>query len=197
LLADSRLDINKARTDDGITPLFMAAQNGHRAVVKLLLADSRLDINKARTDNGATPLLVAAGNGHHAVVQLLLADSRLDINKRSIHLGLTALDVAAHSGHVGCVVFLATDARTTQVDPRSEYFPKITQILQTAAAQNHPGAIAWLQARNLPVPPCTVMVPADEFFTLSCDECGIRCKPNYCARCNEAKYCGRDCKLGV
>ena len=44
--------MNKARTDDGVTPLFIAAQHGHLDVVKCLIANAA-DVNKART-KGAT-----------------------------------------------------------------------------------------------------------------------------------------------
>jgi len=65
---------------DGITPLFMASQEGHTEVVSLLLADMRIDGNKPR-DSGATPFYIACQNCHKEVVSLLLADLRIDINK--------------------------------------------------------------------------------------------------------------------
>ena len=41
--------------DDGATPFFMACQEGHEKVVKLLLQDKRIDPNQAQID-GETPL---------------------------------------------------------------------------------------------------------------------------------------------
>ena len=52
-------DVNKARTDNGETPLYAASWIGHDEVVKMLL-DAGADANKARTDNGATPLSSAS-----------------------------------------------------------------------------------------------------------------------------------------
>ena len=45
--------INKAK-DNGVTPLFIAAQTGHKTVVRVLI-ELGADINKAM-DDGATPL---------------------------------------------------------------------------------------------------------------------------------------------
>ena len=44
--------------DDGVTPLFIAAEEGHEAVVRALI-EAGADVNKA-TDDGETPLFMAA-----------------------------------------------------------------------------------------------------------------------------------------
>ena len=64
-------DVNAARTN-GITPLFMASQEGHAAVVKLLLAagaDVKVKISIAGEDY--TALRVAKRMGHTRVIKLL------------------------------------------------------------------------------------------------------------------------------
>ena len=53
--------MNQAKTN-GATPLFIAAQEGHLPVVKLLL-DREAAVNQAKT-NGATPLFIVAQEGH-------------------------------------------------------------------------------------------------------------------------------------
>ena len=66
VLMELGADVNQA-TDDGVTPLFIGAQNGHEAVVRTLI-EAGADVNKA-TDDGWTPLSIAAG--HTAILQIL------------------------------------------------------------------------------------------------------------------------------
>jgi ankyrin repeat protein len=73
LLLNAGADV-EAKDADGYFALFIAAQEGHPKVVKLLL-DAGAD--KDKTANGQTSLSIATNNGHTEVVQLLL-DARTD-----------------------------------------------------------------------------------------------------------------------
>ena len=96
------LDVNRACTDDGATPLYVACQNGHVEVVECLVQVGGLDVNQARTDYGATPLFVACQNGHFEVVERLVRVGGLDVNQARTW-GETPLYVACQNGHLEVV----------------------------------------------------------------------------------------------
>ncbi|QOD37972.1 ankyrin repeat domain-containing protein [Candidatus Wolbachia massiliensis] len=92
----------------GVTPLRVAAGNGHTETVNALLKVKGIDVNK--TDHfGCTALHWAAQNGHTEVVRVLLAVEGIDINATDSG-GRTALHVAAQKGHTEVVrVLLAVE----------------------------------------------------------------------------------------
>jgi ankyrin repeat protein len=67
-------DVNKCR-DSGASPLFIACQNGHDKIVKILLTHGA-NINKS-TDNGCSPLQIARYKNHIDVVEELLKVQKL------------------------------------------------------------------------------------------------------------------------
>lgn len=86
------------------TPLFIASQEGHEKVVKLLLDNSNVDVNKA-TEDGATPLFIACCNGHEKVAKLLLEHPNIEVDKAR-HNGCTPLHAACQNGHEKIVKLL-------------------------------------------------------------------------------------------
>jgi len=103
LLMKEGIDVNQAHKY-GVTPLFIASQNGHTEVVSLLLAKEGVDVNQAQKD-GATPLYIASQNGHTEVASLLLAKEGVNVNQAQKH-GVTPLHVASRNGHTEVVSLL-------------------------------------------------------------------------------------------
>ena len=56
-LIDAGATVDKATTDDGLTPLYIASCKGHVDVVKRLI-DAGATVDKATTDCGTTPLYI-------------------------------------------------------------------------------------------------------------------------------------------
>jgi len=78
-------------------PIWVACEQNHAAVVKLLLRKGA-NINKPASDDGSTPLYIASQNGHEPIVSLLLKKGA-DINKATSNHGTTPLFIASQNGH--------------------------------------------------------------------------------------------------
>jgi ankyrin repeat protein len=72
---------------NGISPLFIAAQEGYFGIVCKLL-ENKADINKSQ-DDGATPLLIACHRGHTRIVKHLV-QNKANVNK-SLQIGYSPL----------------------------------------------------------------------------------------------------------
>ncbi len=104
------------------TPLYLAAAQGHEAVVVLLLSQKSVDVNAAAV-TGETPLHRAAVNGHAAVVRLLLERRDVDPNAKAAVFGLTdetPLSLAALEGHEA-VVKLLLDRKDVRAGERNNW----------------------------------------------------------------------------
>ena len=92
------------KTDDGMAPLYIAAQEGQLEVVRFLLG-SGANKDQGTTDDGATPLYIAAQEGHLEVVRFLV-ESGANKDQGRTDNGATPLFVAAQIGHLEVVRFL-------------------------------------------------------------------------------------------
>ena len=120
-----------------VTPLIIAAHNGHLNSVKILLgygadieARGTLKIGNEVAE-GCTPLWGAAAADHLDVVKLLL-EQNADVDSK-ISTGSTPLRVAAHEGHldiVKCLVDRGADvnARNYTADYNEESTPVVGQF---------------------------------------------------------------------
>uniref|UniRef100_A0A7S1KMJ9 Uncharacterized protein n=1 Tax=Percolomonas cosmopolitus TaxID=63605 RepID=A0A7S1KMJ9_9EUKA len=92
------------RTVDGVSPLWIACQEGHYEIAHELVI-SGSDINEP-CNTGATPLLVAAQYGHAQIVRFLL-ENGANVNARQ-NTKETALMLASEEGHAEVVQELLT-----------------------------------------------------------------------------------------
>ena len=119
LKTEQRKTTLETKTKDGshfVTPLIIAAHNGHLNSVKILLS-YKADIEARGTlkigdevSEGCTPLWGAAAADHLDVVKLLL-EQNADVDSKA-STGSTPLRVAAHEGHldiVRCLVHRGAD----------------------------------------------------------------------------------------
>ena len=96
-----QLFVINLRDKHGQTPLSLAAEKGHEAVVKLLLITGQADVN-SKNKHGRTPLWLAAEKGHEAVVKQLLMTGQADVNSKDKNKQ-TPLLLAVEKGHEAVV----------------------------------------------------------------------------------------------
>ncbi|KAK4070988.1 uncharacterized protein Triagg1_6355 [Trichoderma aggressivum f. europaeum] len=126
---------------DGMTPLALAAQSGHEAMVKLLLAISHVEID-TKSLKDRTPLFLAAEEGHVAIASLLLATKQVDVNVKDNEEGQTPLSSAAKNGHEAMVGLLLATGQA-EIDSKSSNHQT---PLSLAAENGHEAVVRLLLA---------------------------------------------------
>lgn len=104
LLREDDADVNDLAVGHFTTPLWIAAQQGHADVVRMLLMRGA-SIDATDNVDRRTPLLQAAQEGHTEVVRALL-EHGADIEARNASNGATPLFVASARGHAEVVKLL-------------------------------------------------------------------------------------------
>lgn len=133
------LDVRDSR---GRTPLSLAAENGHEAVVDVFLEKEGVDINTKDSQYRRTPLSWAAGNGHHAVVELLLAKGGIEPDSEDRD-NRTPLSWAAGNGHDSVVKLLLGNDRVVP-DSKAAWFHRGRTPLSWAAVNGHEAVVKLL-----------------------------------------------------
>jgi ankyrin repeat protein len=113
-LMESKADID-FRDKDGVTPIYMAAQNG-QADTLLMLLEAKADVNAA-DGHGITPLFKSAARGLSEIVSILLK-ANPDVNAADID-GVSPLYMAGQNGHAEALRMLleaGADANAAESD---------------------------------------------------------------------------------
>ena len=121
---------------NGVTPLFVAAQNNHTAVIKLLL-ENKAEVDMANNNDGSTPLSIAAENGRTDAMKLLLKHKAMIDKARDD--GRTPLYIAAARGRTESMQFLLKHKATVDEAANDGATP-----LFIAAANSHADAMQLL-----------------------------------------------------
>jgi hypothetical protein len=150
LVKDLGADVNGAQQNDGGTPLFVAAQNGHLALVKCLVKELGADVSQTENE-GATPLFMAAQQGHLAIARCLVKEAGADVNQARQD-GATPLMIAALYKQEHVVAFLIKYGADVQFfSPRYGTATDVSKNSQAPAKQTE-----YLEARaHCTKPECT------------------------------------------
>ncbi|CAD5209581.1 unnamed protein product [Bursaphelenchus xylophilus] len=109
----NHLVVKEFATEYGLTPLHLAAQSGHDALVRMLL-NQGVQVDATSTTMNVIPLHLAAQQGHIAVVGMLLSRSTQQQHAKDWR-GRTPLHLAAMNGHYEMVSLLIAQGSNINV----------------------------------------------------------------------------------
>ncbi|KAF3000396.1 hypothetical protein E8E14_000454 [Neopestalotiopsis sp. 37M] len=145
----------------GLTPLMMAARDGHCTIVKLLLSKNAKP--NAKDKKNQTPLMYAAKHGFTDVVEVLLKHNA-DVSAETARTNMTSLWLAASGGHQDVIQLLlrhGADIDASGLDgdtvlmaaSRRGHTETVRFLIENhvqVCAKNHDGytALDWAESRD-------------------------------------------------
>ena len=100
---------------NGITPIHLAAENGHLEVMKLLIKKTN-NPNSPEFKNGKTPLHLAAENGHVDIIKILIKYLLKPLDNECEN----PKQLAEKNGHKDIVKLFSSIKRTLNDQPEVE-----------------------------------------------------------------------------
>jgi ankyrin repeat protein len=94
--------------DEGLTPLYLAAQHNNVPIVRYMVTELGADVNQTMRGDGGTALLTAADWGRVALVRCLGKELGADVNQ-SRNDGCTPVSIACQQTEVAVVRCLVTE----------------------------------------------------------------------------------------
>jgi serine/threonine-protein phosphatase 6 regulatory ankyrin repeat subunit B len=186
----------------GLTPVQIAAANGHVPVLKVLATCDNMDL---QTEHGFTAVMAASMNGKVEAVKFLASrGARLDLSTNS---AFTALHLASENGHLAVVKFLVRKCKV-RVDPLT--MQQCTPLM-CATQSKHVAVIKWL-VRHAGAKPRTgsqcgsaldmaikaaqtepVMERVVQWLERECGQCQEWGRKR-CDGCHRVYYCNKECQ---
>ena len=141
-ILDRGYDKSSSRDGNGRTPIYLAASEGHEALVKLLLKRNDF-VSDSFYCSGAHAIHSAAGNGHVAIVKLFLERDDVDVNVKDQD-DSTPLLLATMYGHEA-VIKLLLERDNVEADSKNNFN---RTPLSYAAQGGHEAVVKMLLERD-------------------------------------------------
>jgi hypothetical protein len=134
----SELGAKVHELNNGCQPLYIAAQMGHTAVVRVLVKEFGADMNQ-RKEMGYLPFFKAALEGHTAVLRCMVIELGYDVNTAN-RVGATPCFVAAQIGNLAVLRCLVKDLGA---DINMAAHDGVTPLM-IASNNKHTDTVRWL-----------------------------------------------------